>query len=123
MARDVIHTDKAPKAIGPYSQAIASGGSIFTSGQIPLDPATGEMRSWTFEADGGFGHAVWSRDGKKWSLDSAGILGDGTILTATNIMTPIDDQSFTWQSTNRTVGGEEMPDVAPIKVTRVKAEK
>lgn len=43
MARDVIHTDKAPKAIGPYSQAIASGGSIFTSGQIPLDPATGEM--------------------------------------------------------------------------------
>jgi 2-iminobutanoate/2-iminopropanoate deaminase len=38
--RRVIHTDKAPKAIGPYSQALVSGGFIFTAGQIPLDPAT-----------------------------------------------------------------------------------
>lgn len=45
MARDVIHTDKAPKAIGPYSQAVAvpAGRMIFLSGQIPLDPATGEL--------------------------------------------------------------------------------
>ena len=37
-----IHTDKAPKAIGPYSQAMVSGGLVFTSGQIPLDPVSGE---------------------------------------------------------------------------------
>ena len=37
-----IHTEKAPAAIGPYSQAIVSGGLVFTSGQVPLDPATGE---------------------------------------------------------------------------------
>jgi 2-iminobutanoate/2-iminopropanoate deaminase len=43
MARDVIQTDKAPKAIGPYSQAIASNGTVYLSGQIPLDPATGEL--------------------------------------------------------------------------------
>lgn len=43
MARDVIQTEKAPKAIGPYSQAIASNGTVFLSGQIPLDPATGEL--------------------------------------------------------------------------------
>ncbi len=36
-----IHTDKAPAAIGPYSQAIVSGNLVFTSGQIPLDPSTG----------------------------------------------------------------------------------
>ena len=36
-------TDKAPAAIGPYSQAISSGGFLYTSGQIPLDPATGEI--------------------------------------------------------------------------------
>ncbi len=36
-----IETEKAPKAIGPYSQAIEAGGFIFTSGQIPLDPETG----------------------------------------------------------------------------------
>ena len=43
MANQVISTEKAPKAIGPYSQAIAVGEFIFTSGQIPLDPATQQM--------------------------------------------------------------------------------
>jgi len=38
-----IHTDKAPKAVGPYSQAIRGGGFLFTSGQIPLDPASGKL--------------------------------------------------------------------------------
>ena len=38
-----IHTDKAPKAIGPYSQAIVAGDLIFCSGQIPTDPSTGEF--------------------------------------------------------------------------------
>ena len=39
-----LHTDKAPAAIGPYSQAIVSGNMLYTSGQIPLDPATGALR-------------------------------------------------------------------------------
>lgn len=38
-----ISTEKAPKAIGPYSQAIVAGNMLYTSGQIPLDPASGEM--------------------------------------------------------------------------------
>lgn len=38
-----IHTDKAPAAVGPYSQAIIANGVVYTSGQIPLDPATGEI--------------------------------------------------------------------------------
>ena len=41
--RKVISTEKAPAAIGPYSQAISTGNMVFTSGQIPLDPATGAM--------------------------------------------------------------------------------
>ena len=38
-----IETDKAPAAIGPYSQAMVSGGFVFVSGQIPMDPETGEI--------------------------------------------------------------------------------
>ena len=41
--RKTIHADKAPKAIGPYSQAVQSGNTVYFSGQIPLDPATGEI--------------------------------------------------------------------------------
>ncbi len=40
-----ISTEKAPGAIGPYSQAVAAGGFVFCSGQIPIDPATGEFVS------------------------------------------------------------------------------
>jgi 2-iminobutanoate/2-iminopropanoate deaminase len=41
--RERIQTDRAPAAIGPYSQAIRAGGFVFVSGQIPIDPATGEF--------------------------------------------------------------------------------
>jgi reactive intermediate/imine deaminase len=43
MPRTPIHTDQAPAAIGPYSQAVRAGGTVYLSGQIPLDPATGEL--------------------------------------------------------------------------------
>ena len=41
--REAVKTDKAPAAIGPYSQAIRSGGFLFCSGQIPIDPSSGKM--------------------------------------------------------------------------------
>src|SRR3546814_3622291 len=41
--RQPIHTDKAPAAIGPYSQAVRCGDTVYMSGQIPIDPATGEL--------------------------------------------------------------------------------
>jgi reactive intermediate/imine deaminase len=43
MARDPVSTEHAPAAIGPYSQAVRSGRVVFLSGQIPLDPATGQL--------------------------------------------------------------------------------
>jgi 2-iminobutanoate/2-iminopropanoate deaminase len=41
--KDIIATDRAPRAIGPYSQAVRAGNLVFASGQIPIDPATGEF--------------------------------------------------------------------------------
>lgn len=43
MSRQSIHTDAAPAAIGPYSQAVRSGQTVYLSGQIPLDPSTGAL--------------------------------------------------------------------------------
>lgn len=45
-----IHTDQAPAAIGTYSQAVRAGNTVYLSGQIPLDPATGEMAKGDVEA-------------------------------------------------------------------------
>jgi len=47
----IIQTDKAPKAIGTYSQAVRAGDLVFLSGQIPLDPATGTLVSGDIEAE------------------------------------------------------------------------
>lgn len=47
--RTCMSTDRAPQAIGPYSQAVEVGGFLFVSGQIPLEPATGEMVSGGIE--------------------------------------------------------------------------
>jgi len=51
MSRSVIHTHDAPQAIGTYSQAVRVGETVYLSGQIPLDPATGTMVSGGFELE------------------------------------------------------------------------
>jgi uncharacterized protein (TIGR02246 family) len=84
------------------------------------DPRTGQLRSWLFDDEGGFGDGAWTRDGKRWVIVAAGVQADGGELTATNILTPVDRNTFTWQSTERTLDGEELPNVPPLKVTRVK---
>lgn len=43
MTKEIIFTQKAPKAIGPYSQAVKAGGFLFVSGQIPINPETGDL--------------------------------------------------------------------------------
>jgi uncharacterized protein (TIGR02246 family) len=86
---------------------------------IGKDRSTGQLRSWTFDPEGSFGEAGWSRDGRKWVQESAAVLAGGSTLTATNIMTPIDKDSFTFQSVHRTVDGEEVSDIPPVRVIRV----
>ncbi|RCX18263.1 endoribonuclease L-PSP [Anaerobacterium chartisolvens] len=63
----IVNTDKAPKAIGPYSQAVNVGGRIFTSGQIGIIPETGEMVQGGVEAE-----AKQALDNLKAVLEAAG---------------------------------------------------
>ena len=98
----------------------AKGKSITGFQMIGRDASTGLLRSWAFDPDGSFGDATWTREGKKWMQDAAAVLPDGGIHTATHILTQIDHDSFTFQSVGRSADGEALPDIAPIKVTRVK---
>jgi len=87
---------------------------------IVKDPRNGQLRSWLFDDDGGFGDGDWARDGKRWVIESSGVQSDGGEVTARNILVPVDKDTFTWQSTQRTLDDEELPDIVPIKITRVK---
>jgi 2-iminobutanoate/2-iminopropanoate deaminase len=66
MERKVVHTDRAPAAIGPYSQAIRAGEIVFTAGQLGIDPATGKLR------DGVEAQARQALENLKAVLEAAG---------------------------------------------------
>lgn len=74
---EVLHTDKAPAAVGPYSQAIKVNGMIFTSGQIPLCPETGELVTESIEKA-----AERSLENNKAILENAGSSLDKVIKVA-----------------------------------------
>ena len=81
----VVNTNKAPKAIGPYSQAIEANGLIITSGQLPIDPATGEF------APGGIKEQTrQSITNAKAILEEAGI-GLGNVMKTTVFLSDMND--------------------------------
>jgi uncharacterized protein (TIGR02246 family) len=100
---------------------IKGKGRNVTATQVILkDPRTGLLRSWIFDDEGGFGDGAWVRDGKRWVIEASGVEADGGELTAKNILTPVDKDTFTWQSTERTLDDEDLLDIPPVKVKRVK---
>ena len=78
--------------------------------RIGWDPLTKQIKSWVFDSDGGYGDAFWARNGNQWIIKSTGVLPDGRIATATNILTRTGPNTARWASTERTVGGEVAPD-------------
>jgi len=85
---------------------------------IGWDPAAKQIRSWVFDSDGGFGQGVWSKKGKSWYIQSTGTLPDGMKTSSVNIITYVDDNTFTWQSVNCEAGGELLPNVDEVLVVR-----
>ncbi len=100
------------------------GQSTMTGGQIiGWNPKLGRIVSWHFDAQGGFGEDVWTKDGSNWVMEATGMLRDGSESTSVNIVTPIDANSFTWQSIKRTLDGVGLPDTPLVKIVRVPASK
>ena len=76
MGKKIIATDKAPAAIGPYSQAIEAGGFVFASGQIPVDPATGNI------PDGIEAQAKQALTNVKNLMEASGLSMDNIVKTS-----------------------------------------
>ena len=85
MTRDIIATDKAPGAVGPYSQAIRGDHLVFTAGQIPLDPATGILVEGSIEDQ-----TRRVLDNVRAVLEAAGT-GLGSVVKMTVFMTDLGD--------------------------------
>ena len=95
-----------------------------TGGQIiGWDPKLGKIVSWHFDAQGGYGKDMWTKDGAKWVIEATGVLRDGSESSSVNIVTPLEPNSFTWQSIKRTLDGVSLPDVLPAKLVKVQAGK
>jgi uncharacterized protein (TIGR02246 family) len=87
---------------------------------IGWSPRSQQIVSWHFSPQGGFGFGRWLRDGRYFVERTNGEEPNGTSSSSINTLQKIDDNSFTWHSTGRTVGNEHIPDVAEITVTRDK---
>jgi hypothetical protein len=85
---------------------------------IGYDPVEGEVRSWVFDSEGGFGGGAWKREGNKWIVSFSATAPDGTTSTAQHVITYVDDKKFTWESINRQSEGEVLPNLEKIEVVR-----
>lgn len=109
MPKQVVATKDAPEAIGPYSQAISAGGFVFCSGQIPLDPATGELVSGTITEE-----TDRSLDNLTAVLTAAGTSWDNVVKITAYVTDMADFAEF-----NEAYGayvGEEPPARATVGV-------
>lgn len=105
---------------GKYT--VKEGDKVVESGtqMIGKDNAAGALHSWVFQSDGGFGDGLWTRDGKKWSVNFYGVTPEGRELSATAIYIHVDANTYTWQSVDQAVDGMPIADTKPIKVTKQK---
>jgi len=108
---------------GKYS--VKEGDKVIESGtqMIGKDNAAAAIHSWVFQSDGGFGDGLWTRDGKKWSVDFYGVTPEGQQLSATAIYIHLFANTYTWQSVDQEVDGVSIPDTKPIKVMKQKNGK
>jgi uncharacterized protein (TIGR02246 family) len=95
------------------------GQAVMTVSQrIGWDPLTKQVKSWVFDSEGGYGDALWARTGDRWIIKSSGVLPDGRIATATNVLTRVGPNTARWTSTERTLGAEGVVEPAEYVMVR-----
>jgi uncharacterized protein (TIGR02246 family) len=86
--------------------------------RIGWDPRYQKLHSWTFDTAGGFNEGLWSRSGDQWVVKITGVAADGRSRSATNILTRLSKDHATYQSRDRVVGGDVMPDLNEVPIVR-----
>jgi hypothetical protein len=107
------------------SFAMAVGDKVNRAGiqVIGWDPVAKQIHSWVFDSDGGFSEGTWTHKGEKWLVEQKGTLPDGGKTSSLNIFKRVDENTATWQSVNREVDGEVLPNIEEIQMVRQPAEE
>ena len=113
-------TDNQNFLVGSFA-ATADGVTVGRATHwVGWDPRAKRVRSWVFDASGGFGEGAWSKDGDKWVVKTTSVLQDGKAATATFVLGPGEGGTLTLQAKDRTVDGKPVPDGKEITLKRVK---
>ncbi len=125
-----LHTEIrwiANKSFLERKYSVEKNGIAFSNGLqiIGWDPATAQIKSWTFDSAGGYGTGLWSPAAEGWSIETAGVLPDGTPTASrdTLIRIPGENQVFGWRSSKRIAGQVALPDTEEIVLDRVSEKK
>lgn len=87
---------------------------------IGWDPVKKKIRSWIFDSDGGFGRCYWNHEGNKWYVSCLYTLSDGKQSSSTHVYTKVNEDTYTFASTDREISGKFLPSIGPFKIVRVK---
>ena len=87
---------------------------------IGWDPLAKRLRSWTFDESGAFGEGAWTKDGDRWTIKTSSVLQDGKKAPATFIIAPVDVDTISLQSKDRSADGNALPDTKEVKLKRLK---
>ncbi len=88
------------------------------SQRIGWDPLSGDFKSWVFDTDGGFSEGVWTHSGNQWMVKASGVQPDGKIASGTQVVTQLSKDRISWESRDRTLGSEALPDIDEIILVR-----
>ena len=101
------------KVLDDAGELLLEGGQV-----IGWDPEAAQIRSWTFDSEGGFGEGRWTRDGDRWLIKTRFTLVTGERASALNVLKRVDENTATWTSVNREVGGQLQPNQPEVTVVR-----
>ena len=105
--------------IRTYSVEVQGEPSMDGTMFIGWDPQTGQIKSWTFDSEGGHGEGLWTRLGdNRWVVKSNGVAIDGRPNSATVIHTLVSKDSVKTSSIDRIIGGEAAPDILDVLMVR-----
>jgi uncharacterized protein (TIGR02246 family) len=105
--------------IREFKVKIADRPALSGTQRIGWDPERQQIKSWTFDSNGGVSEGFWIQDGNRWIVRVDAVLRDGEEASATNIHTMIDPDTFSWESRNRVIDGESQPDIPQVRVIRL----